>query len=95
MAHWLYKVNDALPLTYDIDALHEVSRTSLVTDTLLRDIGIMFGATIIALALGACTLRRRAGALPPASHRALLIVPLVALLAVGAVSTDYAVAAQR
>jgi multidrug resistance efflux pump len=86
MADWLQTISDALPLTYSIDALHEVGRTSLLTDTLLRDLGVMAGATVGALVLGALTLRRRSGTPRPAARRALLIVPLVAV-AMGAVWT--------
>ncbi len=77
MADWLQTISDVLPLTYSIDALSEVGRTSLLTDTLLRDLGVMAGTTFAALVLGAFTLRRRSGTLRPAARRALLVVPLV------------------
>ncbi len=72
MADWLQTISDALPLTYSIDALSEVGRTSLLTDTLLRDLGVMIGATVAALVLGAFTLRRRSGTLGPAARTAVL-----------------------
>ena len=72
MAGWLQTISDALPLTYSIDALSEVGRTSLLTDTLLRDLGVMIGATVAALVLGAFTLRRRSGTLGPAARTAVL-----------------------
>ncbi len=86
MAGWLQTISDALPLTYSIDALSEVGRTSLLTDTLLRDLGVMIGATVAALVLGAFTLRRRSGTPGPAARTALLVVPLVAV-AIGGVWT--------
>jgi ABC-2 type transport system permease protein len=84
MADWLQTISDALPLTYSIDALGEVGRTSLLTDTLLRDLTVIAGAAAGALVLGAFTLRRRTGTLRPAVRRALLVVPLVAVAAAGA-----------
>jgi ABC transporter DrrB family efflux protein len=84
MADWLQTISNALPLTYSIDALSEVGRTSLLTDTLLRDLGVVAGTAFAALVLGAFTLRRRAGTLRPAARRALLVVPLVGVAVGGA-----------
>lgn len=89
MVDWLQTLSDALPLTYVIEALGEVGRTSLVTDKLLRDTGIMTGTAIIALTLGASTLRRRTGALTRATRRALLAIPVVALIAGAALAAGY------
>lgn len=89
MVDWLQTISDALPLTYVIEALGEVGKTSLVTGKLLRDTGIMTGTAIIALALAASTLRRRTGALRRSTRRALLVIPLVALLAGGALVASY------
>jgi ABC transporter DrrB family efflux protein len=89
MVDWLQTISNALPLTYVIEALGEVGKTSLVTGTLLRDTGIMTGTAIIALALAASTLRRRTGALRRSTRRALLVIPLVALLAGGALVASY------
>ena len=86
MADWLQRVSDVLPLTYSIDALHEVGRTSLLTDTLLRDLGVVAGTAFGALVLGAFTLRRRSGTLRSAARRALILVSLVGV-AVGGVWT--------
>ena len=53
MADWLQDVSDVLPLTYVIDALGEVGRTSLLTDTLLlRNLAVVAGAAVVALVLG-------------------------------------------
>ncbi|HET9117804.1 MAG TPA: ABC transporter permease [Pseudonocardiaceae bacterium] len=95
MAGWLHTISDALPLTYVIEALGEVGRTSLVTSKLLRDTGIMIGAAIIALALAASTLRRRTGPLPRSTRWALLVIPLVALLAGGVLVPVYVLQARR
>jgi ABC-2 type transporter/Barrel-sandwich domain of CusB or HlyD membrane-fusion len=86
MADWLQRISDVLPLTYSIDALHEVGRTSLLTDMLLRDLGVVAGTAFGALVLGAFTLRRRSGTLRSAARRALILVPLVGV-AVGGVWT--------
>jgi ABC-2 type transport system permease protein len=58
MATWLRWISDALPLTYAYDALAHTA-----TDTLdarfAADIGVIGGSVVLALALGAATLRRR------------------------------------
>lgn len=95
MVGWLQTISDALPLTYDIEALGEVGRTSLVTAKLLRDTGIVIGVAILALALAASTLRRRTGALKRSTRRALLVIPLVALVVSGALAASYILEASR
>jgi ABC transporter DrrB family efflux protein len=95
MAGWLQTISDALPLTYVIEALGEVGRTSLITGKLLRDTGIMIGTTIIALTLAASTLRRRTGALRLSTRRALLVSPLAALLVGGVLVASYVLQARR
>jgi ABC-2 type transport system permease protein len=59
MADWLRYISNALPLTYAVEALQEVGRSAAETGTLWRDIGIVAGVAVIALALAAATLRRR------------------------------------
>jgi ABC-2 type transport system permease protein len=58
MATWLRWISDALPLTYAYEALAHTA-----TDTLdarfAADIGVVGGSVVLALALGAATLRRR------------------------------------
>jgi ABC-2 type transport system permease protein len=58
MATWLRWISDALPLIYAYDALAHTA-----TDTLdarfAADIGVVGGSVVLALALGAATLRRR------------------------------------
>jgi ABC transporter DrrB family efflux protein len=86
MAGWLRPVSDALPLTYTIEALGEVGRTSLVTSTLLADTGITAGAAVAAVGLAATTLRRRTGDLPRSARGALLIISVSAVLGAGVVA---------
>ena len=59
MAGWLQAISDVLPLTYAVEALQEVGRSAAETGIMWRDIGIVAGAAVIALALAAATLRRR------------------------------------
>ena len=59
MAHWLQLVSDALPLTYAYDALARVAHGGAYSGRFGLDVGVTVGATIVALALGAATLRRR------------------------------------
>ena len=59
MAGWLEGISYALPLTYAYDAL---ARASLGGDFGRRgwlDVAVIVGVTLLALALGALTLRRR------------------------------------
>jgi ABC-2 type transport system permease protein len=55
----LEAISDALPLSYAIDAMNLVTRSSEVSGELLRDIVIIGGCAVLALVLGAATLRRR------------------------------------
>jgi ABC-2 type transport system permease protein len=59
MADWLRYISDVLPLTYAVEALQEVGRSATETGTMWRDVGIVAGAALLALALAAGTLRRR------------------------------------
>jgi len=59
MAHWLRFVSDVLPLTYAYAALAAVGRGGPYGDRFAADVGVTLGATLLALALGAGTLRRR------------------------------------
>jgi ABC-2 type transport system permease protein len=59
MAGWLQAISDVLPLSYSVEALTEVGRHPDPTGTMWRDLGIVVGAIILALVLGAATLRRR------------------------------------
>lgn len=59
MAGWLEAIAYALPLTYAYDALALVARGTDLGGTFARDLGVVVGAALLALALGAATLRRR------------------------------------
>jgi ABC-2 type transport system permease protein len=59
MADWLEAISYALPLTYAYDALALVARGADLGGTFARDLAVVAGVTLLALALGAATLRRR------------------------------------
>jgi ABC-2 type transport system permease protein len=61
MAGWLEKISNVLPMTYAVDALIQVSRSAELTSTLWRDVAVVVGCVVVALLLGAATLRRRTG----------------------------------
>jgi len=52
-------VSDALPLSYAVDAMNKITRSGSVSGGLITDMVIIAGAGVLALALGAATLRRR------------------------------------
>ena len=52
-------LSDVMPLSYAVDAIRIVTRSASVTGELVRDIGIIAGCIVVALVLGAATLRRR------------------------------------
>ena len=59
MASWLEGISAALPLTYSYDALARVTGGEPLTGRFALDIGVTLGVTLLALGLGAATLRRR------------------------------------
>ncbi len=59
MARALQLVADALPLTYAYDALARVSRGTGLGGRFAIDLAVTLGGILVALALGAATLRRR------------------------------------
>jgi ABC-2 type transport system permease protein len=59
MAGWLEGISNAMPLSYSVEALQEVGRHATATDLMWRDLGIVAGIVVLALVLGATTLRRR------------------------------------
>ncbi len=61
MAGWLEAISNVLPMSYAVEGLQEIGANSDVTGTLVRDLAVVSGATVIALGLGALTLRRRSG----------------------------------
>jgi ABC-2 type transport system permease protein len=50
---------DVMPLSYAVEAMQELTRHGGVTDTLARDVAVIAGCALLALVLGAATLRRR------------------------------------
>lgn len=52
-------ISNVLPLSYAIEAMNLVTVSSEITGELVRDIVIIAGCTVLALGLGAATLRRR------------------------------------
>ena len=59
MAQALRTTADALPLTYAFDALHRVTTDGSLGSRGALDVVVIVGVTLLALALGAATLRRR------------------------------------
>jgi ABC-2 type transport system permease protein len=59
MAGALYGVSWALPLTYAYDALARATRSGSLSGRMAIDVCVILGATLVALGLGALTLRRR------------------------------------
>ncbi|MDL4777702.1 ABC transporter permease [Actinomadura xylanilytica] len=59
MASWLEAISRVLPLTYAVDAMQEVSRETGFTGSLAVDLAVIAGCALLALMLGAATLRRR------------------------------------
>ena len=55
----LEAVSDALPLSYAVDAMRHVSTVGSLDSGVLQDLGVVVAAILLALALGAATLRRR------------------------------------
>ncbi len=59
MAGWLEAISAVLPLTYAYDALEHLASTAPVGARFWADVVVVAGVTLLALALGAATLRRR------------------------------------
>lgn len=59
MVEALQWVARALPLTYAVDAMAQVTTNAGVTTTYLRDVAVVAGIALGALVVGAATLRRR------------------------------------
>jgi ABC-2 type transport system permease protein len=59
MAGWLEAISNVLPLSYAVEAMQQVAREPDLTGTLLVDIAVIAGCALLALGLGAATLRRR------------------------------------
>jgi ABC-2 type transport system permease protein len=61
MAGWLRGVSDAFPFTYAYDALRQATAFGTFGGRFALDLGVTLGVMVLALALGASTLRRRTG----------------------------------
>jgi ABC-2 type transport system permease protein len=61
MASWLHAISDVLPMSYAVEALQELGVHPDPTSTMWRDLAIIVGCIVVALLLGAATLRRRTG----------------------------------
>ena len=59
MADWLQWISAVLPLTYAFDALDQAAHEPTLGPRFWADVGIVIGAMLLALVLGAATLRRR------------------------------------
>jgi ABC-2 type transport system permease protein len=59
MAGWLRAVSDALPLTYSYDALARVAGDGPYGGWFVADVCVALAGALLALGLGAATLRRR------------------------------------
>ena len=59
MARPLELLSDILPMTYAYDGLARVAASGSMTAHLLADVAVIAGCSLLALALGAATLRRR------------------------------------
>jgi ABC-2 type transport system permease protein len=55
----LTALSDVMPLSYAVDSIKLVTSSSQVSGELVRDMGVVFGCILLALVLGAATLRRR------------------------------------
>lgn len=59
MAQPLYVISDFLPLTYSVDAMKQVAQYSSWTSDFTFDLAVIFGFALVALLLGALTIRRQ------------------------------------
>jgi ABC-2 type transport system permease protein len=59
MAAPLQWLSDVFPLTYAVDGMQLLAASTAVTGDLLRDLLVVAGASVLALGLGAATLRRQ------------------------------------
>jgi ABC-2 type transport system permease protein len=59
MAPVLRWISDVLPLSYAVEAMNRLTSETGVSSLTIRDLLILAGCALLALALGAATLRRR------------------------------------
>lgn len=56
---WLHWISNAMPASYALEALQEVGAHTELTHVAVRDIAVVVGFALLAMALAAATLRRR------------------------------------
>lgn len=61
MATALRWISDALPLSYAVEAMDRVTTQNGISALMVRDLLILLGGALVALGVGAVTLRRRTG----------------------------------
>ncbi len=59
MPTWLEWISNAMPASYALEALQQVSKHTGLTEIALRDMAVVLAFAVTALALAAATLRRR------------------------------------
>jgi ABC-2 type transport system permease protein len=59
MPGWMHAISDVLPMSYAVQALTELGSHPDPTAIMWRDLAIVVGCVVVALLLGAATLRRR------------------------------------
>lgn len=58
MTNWLEWISNVLPVSYAVDALQQIAAYPNPTADMWRDIAVVVGFSVVALVLGAATLRR-------------------------------------
>ncbi len=59
MVELLRLASDVMPLSYAVQAINQVNSHGSTTWLMWRDVGLVLAGTVLALAAGAATLRRR------------------------------------
>ena len=59
MSPVLHAISDVMPMSYAVDAMRHLSRDLSATSALWGDLAIVLGFAMLAVGLGAATLRRR------------------------------------
>ncbi len=59
MVGWLQGISNVLPLTYSVDAMRQITQHATWTSDFVRDLLIVGGCIVLALVLGAVTIRRQ------------------------------------
>ena len=59
MAGWLQGISNVLPVTYSVDAMRQITQHVSWTNDFVRDLLVVTGCVVLALVLGAITIRRQ------------------------------------